>query len=442
MLDPTFFDRFTMGFSLAVHISLVVVGLTIPLIIMLAEYLGIKYNDKYYLTLSRRLTTAFVVLFAVGTASGLLVATELLFLWPSFMALVGQTAILPVFCEVFAFFCESIFLALYVFSHKAFGHTYKRVAIMGIVTIGAALSAVFITMLNAFMNTPVGFNIPAYLSSGIVQVTSPLAVFNSPAAGIEIFHVLATSYFVGLALFLAYFSYRYLKSKTDNEKTYYQKAMKLVFALTCIAVVFAIITGITSIEQLYHVQPEKYAAIELNLVSQSDAPEVLGGIDVNNTIQYGLAIPGLQSILATGNTSGVVPGLNQYPQNTWPPLIVHYMFDFMVVLGFLLGLIFALIFVMHLLKKKPLENRKVGWLFILCGFAAWVLLENGWMVDEFGRQPWIIYNVMTVAQAGNLSPTIIPLAIAIILLYAFIIPATILVLRKIFSDRPLEKELR
>ncbi len=441
MLDPTFFDRFTMAFSLAVHIVLAVIGMTIPLLIIISEYLGIKRKDKYYLALSSRLTTAFVILFAVGTASGMLVAANLLFLWPYFMVLVGQVAILPVFLEVFAFFMESIFIAIYIFSFKVYGHSYKRVIMMCVVAVGAALSAVFITMLNSFMNTPVGFNISEYISSGIVSVTNPLAVFTAPSVFIEVPHVLATAYFAGSALFLAYFAYRYLRSKNDYEKLYHKKAMMITFAILLVGTVAALVTGVLSIQTLYYIQPEKYAAIELNLVSQSYAPETLFGIYANGTVLYGLQIPNLQSILATGNASGSVPGLNQYPQWTWPPLIIHDMFDLMVLLGVLIGLVLFVIMVNYLRKKDVFGSRNVAKLFILCGAGALILLENGWMVEEFGRQPWIIYNVMTVAQAANQSTTIIPLAIAIVALYIIIIPVTFYVIKRIFAKRPLKDEL-
>ncbi|MDE1811020.1 MAG: cytochrome ubiquinol oxidase subunit I, partial [Candidatus Micrarchaeota archaeon] len=66
-----------MGISLAVHIVLAVLGMTLPAMIAIYEFLGIRKNDKDYLTISRRLTTAFIVLFAVGTASGFVVAANL-----------------------------------------------------------------------------------------------------------------------------------------------------------------------------------------------------------------------------------------------------------------------------------------------------------------------------------------------------------------------------
>lgn len=442
MLDPLIFDRFTMGFALAVHIILAVIGMILPLIILISEYIGNKYNDNDYKVLARRLTKAFVIFFAVGTASGMLVAVSLVFIWPTFMALVSQVAILTVYVEVFAFFMESIFLALYIYSAEVLTNKYVRVGIMFIVACGAAASAALITLLNAWMNTPAGFNIQTYLLNGTVTGINPLAVFSSPSAGIEVPHVLATSYFAGAAILLAYFAYMLLKSKSAKEKRYYVKASKVVFGVLLIATIFAIITGILSIEALYHLQPEKFAAIELDINSTAYAPELIGGLYINGAVKYALPIPDLQSVLATGNASGVVPGLNQFPQNTWPPLFIHDLFDIMVVAAFGIGFLLIVIFALHLAKRKVFLDRRILWLFVLIGALALVLLENGWMVDEIGRTPWIIYNVMTIQQASNTSPTIIPLAILVVALYAAVLPLTFLVLRRIFRNDKLRDELK
>lgn len=441
MLDPTIFDRFTMAFALAIHIVLAVIGVALPVIILLAEYLGIRYGDKEYSVLAKRLTTALLILFAVGTASGMLVAVNLFFLWPSFASLVSKVAILPVYAEVFAFFMESIFLALYIYSADFFKNKYVHVLLMGIVAIGAAASAGLITVLNAFMNTPTGFDISEFLKTGIVAGINPVAVFSSPSAGVEVMHVIATSYFAGAALFLAYFAYRLLKAKDEREKKYYEKAIKLVFCITIISTIFAIITGVLSIESLYYIQPEKFAAMELDLNSTSHAPEIIGGIYANGSIKDAIYLPDVQSILATGKAAGSVPGLNQYASSTWPPLIIHDMFDLMFFSGVGIGILLVLILALYSRIKTIFRNRLVLRLFLLIGVLGVILLENGWMVDEFGRQPWIIYNVMTVQQAANTSQSVIPLSILIVLLYAVILPATLIALKIIFSKRELTKEL-
>lgn len=442
MFDPTIFDRAAMGFSLGVHILLVMFGVTMPVMILIADYLWIRNGDKVYKTISNRLSTAFAILFAVGTASGTLVAIELLVLWPKFMALVGQVAISPVNAEVFVFFTEAIFLTTYLLYKDVFSDKRVRLALMLVVAIAAAASGAFITLLNSFMNTPVGFNIPAYLNNGTVIGIQPFAVFTAPAAAIEVPHVLATTYFAGSAVLMAYFAFMLLRTDDMKKKEYYSKVLKLAFAVCLVAVVFAIITGILSIEGLYNLQPEKYAAIELNLNPVSNAPEIIGGTIANGTLQgVILSIPGLQSVLATGSTSGTVPGLSQFAQSTWPPLFVHTLFDIMVILGFAMGGFLILLFALYMLRVRVLEMKPVQVLLILLGVAATLVIEFGWIVDEVGRQPWIIYNVMTVSQAANQSPSIVILALLIILIYAIILPITYLVIRRVFAKRPLEKEL-
>lgn len=440
-MDPIVFDRFTMAFSLAVHIVLAVIGVALPVIILLAEYLGIRYNDKEYKVMAKRLTTALLILFAVGTASGMLVAVNLFFLWPNFAALVSKVAILPVYAEVFAFFSESIFLALYIYSSDFFKNKYIHMMMMVIAALGAAASAALITVLNAFMNTPVGFNIQTYLNTGAITNIMPLSVFFSPSAGIEVAHVIATSYFAGSGIFLGYFAYRFLKAKGERERTYYQKAVKLVFCLAVISTFFAVITGILSIESLYHVQPEKYAAIELDINPISHAPEIIGGIYANNTIKDAIFVQNLQSILATGSANGTVPGLSQYPADTWPPLFIHDLFDLMFFAGVAIGIFLLIILIIYIKIRTILTNKLVLKLLIAVAALSVLLLENGWMVDEIGRQPWIIYNVMTVQQAANMSTAIIPIAIIIVVLYAIMLPFTFLVLRKVFSKRKLSTEL-
>ncbi len=141
MIPVIDFDRFLMAFSLGVHIILASVGIALPAIIVIAEIIGIRNGDRYYSVIARRLSIVLVVLFAIGTASGTLVALELFLLWPGFMVLVGQVAILPLYIEVFAFFLEAIFLAIYIYGWDKFSNRYAHALVGVIVGIGATAHA-------------------------------------------------------------------------------------------------------------------------------------------------------------------------------------------------------------------------------------------------------------------------------------------------------------
>ena len=188
MLPPIDIDRAVMGFSLSIHIILAAIGVALPLILITLEYLGVRYNDNDCRMLAKRLSVVFLVLFAVGSSSGVLVALELNLLWPKFMALVGQVAITPLIFEGFAFFMETIFIGVYVYSWGKFKWKYAHLLTAVPIAIGAFLSAALIIVLNSFMNTPVGFNIQQYLSTGAITNIAPFAVFGAPAVMIEVLH--------------------------------------------------------------------------------------------------------------------------------------------------------------------------------------------------------------------------------------------------------------
>lgn len=75
---------------------------------------------------------------AAGVVSGTIVAVQLTLLWPRFMELVGQIISTPFLIEVFAFFLEAIFTAVYVYGGERISHKGRLAAAL-LVTLGAAL---------------------------------------------------------------------------------------------------------------------------------------------------------------------------------------------------------------------------------------------------------------------------------------------------------------
>jgi cytochrome bd ubiquinol oxidase subunit I len=58
-----------------------------------------------------------------------------------------------------------------------------------------------------------------------------------------------------------------------------------------------------------------------------------------------------------------------------------------------------------------------------------ITLEAGWVVTEVGRQPWIVYNYMKVEDAVTGNTGVWITFFAVVILYALVGTATILVLR-------------
>lgn len=78
------------------------------------------------------------------------------------------------------------------------------------VALGASFSAVFITVVNAFMNSPQGFDI---VDGQIVNISPLLAMF-SPAMPTKVAHVLSTAYMTSAFILASIAAYRMLRGST------------------------------------------------------------------------------------------------------------------------------------------------------------------------------------------------------------------------------------
>ncbi|MBB6284512.1 hypothetical protein B1690_13510 [Geobacillus sp. 46C-IIa] len=102
--DPVWFSRVLTELTLTFHIIYATIGVGIPLMIAIAQWVGIRKNDMHYILLARRWTRGFVITVAVGVVTGTAIGLQLSLLWLHFMQLAGQVISLPLFMETFAFF--------------------------------------------------------------------------------------------------------------------------------------------------------------------------------------------------------------------------------------------------------------------------------------------------------------------------------------------------
>jgi len=413
-------------------------SIALILIISIAEFVSVRRNDELYGQLARRLTRMFVVSFGIGTASGIVMAVELVTLFPSFMTLVAQTGVIALFyAEMFAFFLEILALVLYVYYRDSFGGGYAHWVVSLFVAAGTVASAVLITMVNAWMNTPTGFDLQAYVSSGFKTVTQvqPLAAFLTPSAASEVIHVVFTTVFAGSMIIGCYFAYWFLRSSDAGEKAMYSRALKIIGAICIVTIILAGLTGSNEMATLLTTQPLKYSALDANLSPGPNMPERLFGSISNGAFVGGIVVPGMQSFLAkfeTGTT--YLPGLSMFPSSTWPPLLVHTTFNVMIVGGILLGLYFLVYFGALVFRRRPYESRTLLWLQIPVAVLAVLVYQLGWATDEIGRQPWIVYNVLTVSEAANASQSLLVPGILIMLFYVIVIPAGFYFFARVFRD--------
>src|ERR687887_2674170 len=181
--------RSQMGVSLAFHIVFAVIGIAMPLMMVLAEWRWRVTGHPVYLDLAQRWAKGTAILFAVGAVSGTVLSFELGLLWPRFMAFAGPVIGMPFSLEGFAFFAEAIFLGIYLYGWERVGPRL-HLASGAVVAASGALSAFFVTLANAWMNHPAGFD----LALGRATSVRPFEAMFPPGWAHEAIHVLLSCY--------------------------------------------------------------------------------------------------------------------------------------------------------------------------------------------------------------------------------------------------------
>jgi cytochrome d ubiquinol oxidase subunit I len=431
------YGRVLMGTTLSVHIIFAITGMALPLLISLAELLGIVRRDSAYTLMARRWTKALLVLFAVGAVTGTVVAFQLSLLWPSFMAIAGKVISLPFAIEGFAFILEALFLAIYVYGWDRIQRPILHWLASLPIVVASAASGMLITTVNAFMNSPAGFD----LRDGQPVNIDPIAAMFNPTAFSEVSHVLVTAYLAAGVALAGMAAYALLRRR--NPAPYHLRALNLGMGVAAIGAVLAILTGDSSAKAVAEYQPEKLAAMEAQFETQRRAAETIGGIvdPAHHTVHYAIQIPGFLSWLSFGDVNAPVQGLDSFAQSTWPPLMIHYTFDAMVGIGMALGALTWGYWALYLLRRRWTTHRLLLLAITLSLPLGYIAVELGWMVTELGRQPWILYHIMAVPQAFTTSPYVPQLFFLFLGIYIFVSAATIYVLVRYFHGHPLPAEI-
>ncbi|AYB38947.1 cytochrome ubiquinol oxidase subunit I [Brevibacillus laterosporus] len=437
-MDQILIARSTFGMTMGFHIIFASLGVGLPLMILIAELLYQRTKDTDYSLMAKRWTKGQAILLGIAIPSGTISGVQLSLLWPGFMEVVGKVISLPFQIEIFAFFLEALFLSIYVYAAHRLSPKMRILSVL-LVLIGATASAVLITNVHAFEGTPTGF----HLVNGEVVDVDPWKAFFNPSFFVTAGHVVVSAYMTGAFVIASIAAYKMLRvNKSSREYAFHQKAllMGLVVGGT-----FSLLTGINghdSAQHLHQYQPEKLAAAEGLFETQSHAPLVLGGVtdEATQQVKYGVEIPWMLSVLAGNTPNEVVVGLNDFPRDEWPPLFVHTLFNFMVLVGGSLIFVGFIGFAWKKWLKHSHYPRWVMWIFVLSGPLSMLGIEAGWIFACTGRQPWILYRVMKTADATTQSQGLGTLFLLFLGIYLFMAIATILVFRYYFRRHPISLE--
>lgn len=439
-MDAVDISRFLTAMTLAVHIIFATIGVGMPLFFAIAEFLGIKKKNDKYIALAKRWSKGYTITVAVGVVTGTIIGLQLSLLWPTFMRIGGHVIALPLFMETFAFFFEAIFLSIYLYTWSRFKNQWIHFFLSIPVIIGGTFSALFITSVNSFMNTPAGMEMR---DGRMVNVDSVEAMFNASFM-VRSFHVVATAIMTMAFILASIAAFKLLKNKVLKDREYHKSALKITMVVGLIFSMLSMLAGDLSAKFLHENQPEKLAAYEWHFETESHADLVLFGVldESSQEVKGAIKIPGALSFLSDNRFSTEVKGLNEFPQEEIPPLIVHYFFDLMVIFGIFCFVISAIYVLSLFIKRIKSDHKWLLYATILTGPAAMLAIEFGWFLTELGRQPWIVRGILKVQDAATQASGLTFVTILFAILYFVLLFSATFVLLRMFKDQPAYKDIR
>jgi cytochrome d ubiquinol oxidase subunit I len=269
--------RTQMAVSLGWHIIVACLGVGFPLLVLIAEWRGLRTGDPAWRLLARRWGRTLGVLFAVGAVSGTILSFELGILWPGMMGTFGEVIGLPFAIEGVAFFTEAIFLGIYLYAWDRLPPKVHMLTAVPIVIAGVA-GAFFVVAANSWMNQPRGFN----LVDGKVTNVDPWAAMFNPATPPQTVHMILAAFLVSGYGVASVYAVAMLRGR---------RRLVAVRVTAALAVV-AIIWGWAVAQYPYLLEPD------LTIAQAASSPVVMQAVLVSLAVGSLLLVPSLALLFA------------------------------------------------------------------------------------------------------------------------------------------------
>lgn len=468
MIDLAVVDLSRLQFALTALYHFLFVPLTLGLSFMLVimESIYVMTRRPIWRTITRFWGMLFGINFALGVATGITMEFQFGMNWSYYSHYVGDIFGAPLAIEgLMAFFLEATFVGLMFFGWDKLGRV-QHLLVTFLVALGTNLSALWILIANGWMQNPVGarFN-PDTMR---MEVTDFAAVLFNPVAQAKFVHTVSAGYVIAAVFVLGVSAFYMLKGRHRGfAKRSMTVAAAFGLAASLSVVVLGDESGyaltdnqkmkLAAIESMWNTQPAPAGISIFGIPDMKlretrydvQIPWVLGLI---STRSLDGSVEGILQLVAVAETrieSGVIAydaletikadptdaaarslfelhrndlgyglmlkrhvadprtatpeQIRDAAWNTVPNVpVMFWTFRFMAAIGFAMIALFATAFLLCTLRKH--ETRWFLWLCVAAIPLPWIAAELGWVVAEFGRQPWAVEGVLpTFLGASSLT---------------------------------------
>jgi len=456
-IDVVDLSRLQFAVTALYHFLFVPLTLGLSWILVIMESVYVMTGRELYRDMTKFWGKLFGINFAMGITTGITMEFQFGTNWAYFSHYVGDIFGAPLALEgLMAFFLESTFVGLFFFGWDRLGKI-QHLGVTFLVALGSNLSALWILIANAWMQNPVGaeFNVDTMrmeLASFADLLFNPVAgpkFVHTLAAGYvaaSLFVLGVSSYYLlrlrdpsfavrsfavatgfGLASALSvivlgdesgYTTGEVQKVKLAAieaewetakppasftafgfpdqaaEKTHFAIKIPYLTGLVATRSVDTPVTGIKELKQHHETRIRNgikaYAALQ-RLKSGDRSAGAKAEFDrLKDDLGYGLLLKKYTAKVVDATPEQIQSAVNDTIPNVAP---IFWSFRIMVGLGVWFLFVFGAAFII-LARRRLARNRWIMKVAMWSVPLPWIAIELGWIVAEYGRQPWTISEVL------------------------------------------------
>ncbi|MES2898760.1 MAG: cytochrome ubiquinol oxidase subunit I [Pseudomonadota bacterium] len=455
--DVVSLSRLQFAATAMYHFLFVPLTLGLSWILVIMESVYVMTGREIYRDMTKFWGKLFGINFAMGVTTGITLEFQFGTNWAYYSHYVGDIFGTPLAIEgMMAFFLESTFVGLFFFGWNRLSRV-QHLAVTFLVALGSSLSALWILIANGWMNNPVGaeFNFETMrmelvsISDVIFNPVAQVKFVHTVAAG----YVTASMFVLGVSAFYllkardipfalrsfaiaagfglastlsvivlgdesGYTAGEVNKVKLaaieaewetepapaaltlfglpNDEKERTDYAVKLPYVLGLIATrsTDTPVIGIKDLKRQHEARirngMHSYAAL-MRLKRGDKSPEAKAAfLRLKDDLGYGLLLKKYTPNVVDATEEQIRKAVNDTVPKVAP---LFWSFRIMVGLGLLFLFIFSAAFY-YLIRQRLAQQRWLLKLAVVSIPLPWVAAELGWIVAEYGRQPWTIAGIL------------------------------------------------
>lgn len=462
-IDVVDLSRLQFALVALYHFLFVPLTLGLSLLLAIMETVYLMTGKEIWKQMVKYWGVLFGINFALGVSTGLTMEFQFGTNWAYYSHYVGDIFGVPLAIEgLMAFFLEATFIGMFYFGWDRLTKVQHWLSTC-LLALGTNLSALWILIANGWMQNPIGAYFDYHTMR--MEVQSFYEVMFNPVAQAKFVHTISAGYVTGAMFVLSISAYFLLRKRNiEIAKRSMTVAASFGLAASLSVVILGDESGyvanenqqmkIAAIEAMWHTEkapaPLTLIGIPNNETKTTDyaitIPYALGlmatrslntpleGIDdlivkgkvkirrgikaysalkvlqkdptnidakvklekYKEHLGYGLLVKRFNDEVVNASESEIDKAANSLKPNVAP---LFFSFRIMVFCGFYFIALFSMAF--YMATKRRLDTK---WFLKLALYSLplpWVAAELGWVVAEYGRQPWAVEGILPTFMAAS-----------------------------------------